>query len=65
MPKNPNAVNLGRMGGKAKASRMTATERSQAMSDAVSAYWAGMTPEERTAELKRRAQVRKDRKEAK
>lgn len=54
MPKNPAAISLGSLGGKARAARMTREQRSQAAREAIAAFWANLTPEERTAEMKRR-----------
>jgi hypothetical protein len=51
----------GRMGGKRRAERMTPKERSQAASKAALARWEGLTPEERSAEMRRRAAKRKRR----
>lgn len=61
--KNKAAQELGRLGGKARAARLSQSERSQCASDAVSAYWERLTPEQRTTEMKRRAKKRKDAKE--
>ena len=58
-PKNPAAVSLGRLGGKARAASLTAEERSESASKAVAAFWANLTFEERAAEMKRRAKKRK------
>ena len=59
MPKNPSAVNLGRLGGKARAARLSSEERSAGARKAISAYWAALSPEQRTAEMKRRAAKRR------
>lgn len=57
--KDPAAVNLGRKGGQARAARMSKDERSEASRKAISAYWAGLSPEERSAVMKARAKKRK------
>lgn len=57
--KNPAAVSLGRLGGKARAASLTAEERSESASKAISAYWAGLTAEQRSAVMKKRAKKRK------
>lgn len=59
MPKNPHAVNLGRLGGKARAARMSSEERSEASRKAVAARWAAMTPAQRSAAAKKSARKRK------
>ena len=43
----------------------TPEEKSAAASNAVSAYWAALTPAERSAEMKRRAKKRKKKLRAK
>jgi hypothetical protein len=47
MPKNPNAVSLGRLGGKAAAGK------------GMKNYWAKLTEEERAAEMSKRYKARK------
>jgi hypothetical protein len=42
---------------------MTSEERSEAARNAITARWAELMPEERSAEMKRRARVRKRRRE--
>ena len=46
--------------------KLSAADRKQAASKAGSSYWANMSPEQRSAEMKRRAKVRaKNRKKGK
>jgi len=54
--KNPAAVQLGRLGGKARAKRLTAEELSEIGKNAQKAWVESMTPEERK-EFARRAGV--------
>jgi hypothetical protein len=49
----------GKMGGKRRAANMTPEERSKAASHAATARWSQFSPEERSAEMKRRAKRRK------
>ena len=48
----------GRLGGKKAWEKKSKAQKQAAASKAVTAYWARLTPEERSAELKRRAVVR-------
>ena len=59
MRKNPAAVSLGRLGGKARAARLTEAERSESARKAVAARWAAMTPEQRSAAAVKAAKKRK------
>jgi hypothetical protein len=49
----------GKLGGKKRATGMTPEQRSKTASEASRAYWDSMSPEERSAEMKRRAAKRK------
>ena len=49
----------GKLGGKKRATALTPEKLAEAASKAGKAYWAKMTPEERSAEMKRRAAKRK------
>jgi hypothetical protein len=49
----------GRIGGSRRAATMTAEQRSEAARKAVAGYWDKLSPEERSAEMKRRAAKRK------
>jgi acyl-CoA reductase-like NAD-dependent aldehyde dehydrogenase len=51
--KNPAAVSLGALGGKARAKSMTPEERSAAAAVAAEAKWAEMTPEQRSEHMRR------------
>lgn len=61
--KNPAAVALGRLGGKARAAGMTPEARKIAASKAAKARWEAMTPAERT-DLIARMQAARTRKRA-
>ena len=56
--KNPSAMNLGRLGGRARASALSEKSRKEIASGAGKSAWSSLTPEERSAEMKRRAVVR-------
>ena len=49
----------GRIGGKRRAAKMTAKQRSEGAGLASRAYWDALSPEQRSAEMKRRAAKRK------
>jgi hypothetical protein len=49
------------MGGERRAERMTPEQRSEAASKAALARWGRLSPEQRSAEMKRRAKKRKRR----
>lgn len=49
----------GQIGGKRRAAKLTPEERSEGAAVASRAYWDALTPEERSAEMKRRAKKRK------
>lgn len=61
-PKDPAAVSLGRRGGIATAAKLTPAETAARGSLGGRAAWARRTLEERSAELKRRWEVRRARK---
>lgn len=61
LPPMLTASEMGRKGGKARAANMTAKERSEHMRRASQAFWAKLTPEERSALARKRARVRKKR----
>jgi hypothetical protein len=52
------ASEMGRKGGKARAAKMTAKERSEHMRRASEAFWAKLTSEERSALARKRALTR-------
>jgi len=49
----------GAKGGRQRAKKMTPKERSAASAEASRAYWDALSPEQRSAEMKRRAKKRK------
>jgi len=49
----------GRRGGSKRAATMTAEERAEAAKKMSRAFWDSLTPEERSAEMKRRAAKRR------
>jgi hypothetical protein len=51
----------GRRGGKRRAKQMTDEQRSQAASHAVKSFWDALSPEQRSAEMRKRARKRKKR----
>jgi hypothetical protein len=48
----------GKLGGQKAQAKKSKAKKAAAMSKAGSAFWAKLTPEERSAEMKRRAKVR-------
>jgi hypothetical protein len=56
--KNPSAMTLGRLGGRARATALSEKSRKEIASGAGKSAWQSLTPEERSTEMKRRAVVR-------
>jgi hypothetical protein len=57
--KNPSAMDLGRLGGHARAAALSEESRKEMASKAGRAYWDALSPEERSAEMKRAAKRKK------
>jgi hypothetical protein len=60
--KNPAAVALGGLGGRARAKSIPSEKRKEIASEAGLTAWKDVSAEERSAEMKRRAAKRKKRK---
>jgi acyl-CoA reductase-like NAD-dependent aldehyde dehydrogenase len=58
-PKNKAAVSLGRLGGLARAKRLSSDERAQASAHAARARWANKSPKEISAVMKKVAAAKK------
>jgi hypothetical protein len=63
--KNPAAVKLGRLGGRARSKSIPEEKRKEIAAAAGKAAWSKLSPEERSAEMKRRAVKRKKRNQGK
>lgn len=64
MKRPTTTADAGRKGGHARARAMTSDEREASASIAGRAAWATLTPEERSAEMRRRAAVRRARRQS-
>jgi hypothetical protein len=53
-----NTKDAGRLGGRRRAAKMTAEQRSNAATLAAAAFWAALSPAARSEEMRRRAGIR-------